>query len=244
MKRKCILLLIILILPAFLFAQTGEEIVKKMESIQKADSIYSKGRMIINDRFGEREKTYITYQLGEDKTLIEWTNIEEKGQKILRLKDRIALYYPDGDVIIDLRGAALKDKVLGSDFSYEDMTNEQGILDMYTVKLVGTETIDGNACYKLELTARNRKVLYQKQDVWVDKELYVVRLSHKKTKSGDLLKEETIKDYKIIGNKHIPTRIKMIDKKKKNSSTEILIDEMEIDIKIDSDKFTREGLSS
>ena len=143
-----------------LFALTGDEIIRRMEQHERHTSVHSTGSMEITDRFGTRTKTFISTALGDDRSLLEFTNPEEAGQKVLRLEDEIYLYFPDSEDVIHLQGAALRDSLLGSDFSYEDMTGSKSRLDDYEVALEGTEEIDGHETYRLRLTAKRRDVVY------------------------------------------------------------------------------------
>ncbi len=149
-----IIITVLLALALPIFALTGEEIITKMESNQVHDSAETTGSFAITDRFGTRVKTYRASSIGEDKMLLEFTNPEEAGQKILRIDDEIYLYFPEAEEIIHLQGAALRDSVMGSDFSYEDLTGGKSLVDDYTVELGGNEPIDGSDCYRLELKAR------------------------------------------------------------------------------------------
>ena len=164
-----------LLAAAPVFALTGDEIIRRMERHERHDSMYSTGSMEITDRFGTRTKTFISTALGDDRSLLEFTNPEEAGQKVLRLEDEIYLYFPDSEDVIHLQGAALRDSVLGSDFSYEDMTGSSSRLDDYEVVLEGTEQVDGHETYRLRLTAKRRDVVYPVQVAWVDSETFVTR---------------------------------------------------------------------
>jgi len=239
MKQKILILIAFLIfIAAGLFAITAEEIIEKMELNLVYDTAIVEGRMVINDRFGTRTSTYISYTEGEEKSLLEFTNIEDAGQKILRLKDEIYLYYPDAEETIRLQGAALRQAVMGSDFSYEDMTGDKGILDSYAVTLDGEGTVDGFPCYLLTLTAKTRDVPYQKEIMWVDKELFIYRQVHKLAKSGKLLKEMKVTDLIKVDGLYIPSRLIMVDKLKRNSSTEFYMDSIELGVDLPVDIFT------
>ena len=239
MKQKIpILTTMLVFIAAALFAITAEEIVIKMELNLVYDTAVVEGRMVINDRFGTRTSTYISYAEGEEKSLLEFTNIEDAGQKILRLKDEIYLYYPDAEETIRLQGAALRQAVMGSDFSYEDMTGDKGILDSYAVTLDGEGTVDGFPCYLLTLTAKTRDVPYQKEIMWVDKELFIYRQVHKLAKSGKLLKEMKVTDLIKVDGLYIPSRLIMVDKLKRNSSTEFYMDSIELGVDLPVDIFT------
>lgn len=239
MKQKISILIALLIfIAAGLFAITAEEIIEKMELNLVYDTAIVEGRMVINDRFGTRTSTYISYTEGEEKSLLEFTNIEDAGQKILRLKDEIYLYYPDAEETIRLQGAALRQAVMGSDFSYEDMTGDKGILDSYAVTLDGEGAVDGFPCYILTLTAKTRDVPYQKEIMWVDKELFIYRQVHKLAKSGKVLKEMKVTELIKVDGLYIPSRLIMVDKLKRNSSTEFYMDSIELGVDLPVDIFT------
>jgi outer membrane lipoprotein-sorting protein len=196
-----------MILPAV----TPEEIIREMEENQVHETSRTEGKMIINDRFGTKTVTFVTWAEGDDTTLIEFTSRQEQGQKILRTDEELYLFFPDAAEVIRLQGAALRDSVLGSDFSYEDMTGEGGILDSYEAELLGTESVDGNECYKIELDAKSRSVPYPKEIMWVDTEQYVYRQVHKFSLSGKLLKEMRITEFTEQQGKTIPVRFVMKD---------------------------------
>jgi outer membrane lipoprotein-sorting protein len=103
------------------FAQSAEEIINKMDELQTFDTMYAEGTLITVDRFGEKRSTYKSWSRGSEDFLIEFTNIEEKGQKVLRVDEELYLFYPDAEDIIPMHGAALKQSMFG-DISYEDIT--------------------------------------------------------------------------------------------------------------------------
>jgi len=245
MKRVFVSLFILFTITGFLFAElTAEEIIKRMEINDVHNTSTSSGSMTIVDRFGTRVKTFIAISAGEDNMLLEFTNIEEMGQKILRLEDEIYLYFPDAEEIIHLQGGALKDSVMGSDFSYEDLTGEGGILSSYKVELMepAPVNVDGIQCYHLKLTGI-KNVAYPRQELWVDAELFVPRKSHYFSLSGRLLKEMLIKEVKKIAGKNIPVHFEMSDKMKKNSKTIFKLQDIQIDVPLDSGTFSLENLS-
>jgi outer membrane lipoprotein-sorting protein len=224
-------------------AITAEEIVRKMEENQVHESARSEGRMIINDRFGEKVITFVSWSKGEEKTLLEFTSRQERGQKILRTDNELYLYFPDAAEVIRLQGAALRDSVLGSDFSYEDMTGEGDTLEDYRVELLGTEEVDGEECYKLKMDAKSRNVPYPSQIVWVDTELFVFRKVHKFSLSGKLLKEMFATEFLRQSGKVIPVRMIMKDTMKRNSSTEFRIEELDLEADVPESTFSLEELT-
>lgn len=243
--RRIVLLILTFGLAAALsvWAITAEEIVEAVQKNEINQEERIEGSMIISDRFGSRVKTFVSYASGADKMLLEFTNPEEKGQKILRLEDEIYLYFPEAEEIIHLQGSALKESVMGSDFSYEDMTGERDLLRLYKVRLVGTESIGGRQHYHLELEARKRGVAYPKQEAWVDAEYMVVTRAKSYSLSGRLLKEMEIGDIRKVAGKYVPHYVIMRDAMKKSSSTEMRVSRLELDVKLPPNIFSLEELS-
>jgi outer membrane lipoprotein-sorting protein len=224
-------------------AITAEEIVANVERNEINEAERIEGSMTISDRFGSRRKTFVSYASGSDKMLLEFTNPEERGQKILRLEDEIYLYFPEAEEVIHLQGSALKESVMGSDFSYEDMTGEGDILEQYEVTLVGEETVEGRKHYHLELEARKRGLAYPKQEAWVDAETWVITRANSYSLSGRLLKEMELGDVREIAGKYVPHYIIMRDAMKKDSSTEMRIKEIDLQADLPPDIFSLEELT-
>jgi outer membrane lipoprotein-sorting protein len=224
-------------------AITAEEIVKNVERNEINEAERIDGSMIISDRFGSRTKTFISYASGSDKMLLEFTNPEERGQKILRLEDEIYLYFPEAEEVIHLQGSALKESVMGSDFSYEDMTGEGDLLDQYEVTLLGEESIEGRNHYHLELKARKRGLAYPKQEAWIDAETWVMTRANAYSLSGRLLKEMELGDIRMVAGKYVPHYIIMRDAMKKKSSTEMRIETIDLAAELPPDIFSLEELT-
>jgi negative regulator of sigma E activity len=226
-----------------LVALTGDEIIRRMERHERHSSFHSTGSMEITDRFGTRTKTFISTALGDHRSLLEFTNPEEAGQKVLRLDDEIYLYFPDSEDVIHLQGAALRDSVLGSDFSYEDMTGSSSRLDDYDVVLEGTEEVDGHETYRLRLTAKRRDVVYPVQVAWIDSERFVTRRVDLFSLRGRALKRLAVTEFREVGDKVVGVRLEMSDFMKKDSLTVFTIDEMAVDEPVDESLFSLEELT-
>jgi len=222
---------------------SAEDIIREMDRQQSFSSMKSTGSMITNDRFGTKVSDFISWSRGNDDFLIEFTSVAEQGQKILRTANELYLYYPDAEEVIRLQGAALRQSMLGSDISYEDMTEGNDTLSKYDVVLTGEETVDGKDCYVIEMTAKTRNVAYPRQTVWVAKDTLLPQKVHYFSKSGKLLKEMQVDEVKRMGDKFIISRMTLEDKLKKNSSTELVLDDLEVDIDLEEGFFSLDNLS-
>ena len=238
---------IMIIILAFFFvtglpAQNAEDIIRKMDELQTFDTIIMTGTMVSVDQFGKKTTTFKSWSAGNDKFLVELTGGNEAGQKVLKLKDELYLYYPDAEEIIPLYGSALKQSMFG-DISYEDMTEGNDTLSKYNVVLLATEKVDGRDCYKIEMTAKTKDVPYARQIIWVDSGSYVLRQGEYYAKSGPALKKITVLEVKNINGKYILSSLKLINLKKSDTWTEMKAEDIKIDEPIPEQKFSVGSLS-
>jgi len=224
-------------------AITADEIIDRLEDNLVFETSYSEGSLIIKNKYGTRTSRFNSWSKGEDLSLIEFTSIEEEGQKVLRTENEIYLYFPDAEELIRLQGAALRESLMGSDFSYEDMTGDSSLVKRYKSTLLSeTDIVNGRACYKIEMKARSRKAAYPTEILWIDKKDFIYLKVEKYAKSGKLLKEMLVKKVEKIQGHSFPVITEMRDKLKNNSSTVFTMDKIELDIIIDENIFSLEEL--
>ena len=228
---------------SLLVAMTADEIVKKIDSLETFETSFSEGKIITTDRFGEKTSTFKAYSMGAYDSLIEFTSLAEKGQKVLRTSGELFLFYPDANELIRLQGAALRQSLLGSDISYEDMTGEKDTLSDYKATLNGSTTFNGRDCYIVELEAKTRKVAYPKQMLYVDKETFVVHKGEYSTSSGRLLKEIEVISTMEVDKRVIAQETQIVDTLKRDSSTRMIISSLQINIDLDPTLFSLDNLT-
>lgn len=223
--------------------QSAQDIVRRLEANRQHGTSRAESIMTIQDRFGQRESRMISYSRGTDEALIEFTSAAERGQKVLRTGNEIYLFYPDAAELIRLQGSALRESMLGSDVSYEDLTGGRTLLDEYTVTLDGTERIDGRRTWRIQFEARRRNVAYPRQTMWIDQEWYVPLRAEQRALNGRLLKEIRSEDVRRVSGQWIPHRMIISDVLKRDSTTTVEIQRIDIGIPLDNQIFSLEELS-
>ena len=224
-------------------ALSAGEIIDRMEQNQTHPTSYIEGEMIITDRFGNRVSTFLAHTEGAARFLVEFTSRDEQGQRILRRNDDLYLYYPDARETIRLTGSALRDSLLGSDISYEDLTGGRGLADDYEFQLLGEEELDGFPTYKVELTARGTNVAYPRQVYWVDSEEFVLRRSEQYARAGRKLKVTQVRETMQQGRYKFPSRIFVSDQARRSSGTEMVLHRVDIGIDLPSGIFSLDELT-
>lgn len=240
-------LLILILLWVLSFAQTGVQIIDQVDKNMVSNTAEFKARLKISLGGQVREKEFIGYNEGKDNAFLEFTApARDKGTRFLKLGDEMWIYLPQVEKATKIAGHMLRQSLMGSDFSYDDMTSNKKLKELYEIKLIGTDTVMDKACYQLELTANPSKadeeVSYYRRKVWIDKEYKFPVKEELYAKSGKLMKETTITDFKKIGERNYPTRIKMVNKLRQNTYTELVLEQVKLDIKIPDRIFTKSYL--
>lgn len=229
-----------LLLTSVISAQTGIEIIDRVDKNVVANTISYDAKMVISLAGQTREKEFVGYVQGKDLAYIEFTApARDKGTRFLRLKDEMWIYVKDVEKATKIAGHMLRQSLVGSDFSYDDITSNEKLKEQYLINLIGTDTILNRACYNLELTAKVEEVAYYKRKLWIDKEYYYPLKQELYAKSGKLMKEIVISDFKKIGEKNYPTKIRMENKLRQNTFTELILENVKLDVKLPDRIFTK-----
>ncbi len=239
LTKKIIAGLIVLSITLPAFSLTAEEVAVKYEENTKYDSSISTATLTIKDNLGTSIQKFKSYAAGNTDTLIEIISGPDRGQKVLRNENSIYLFYPDADQIIRLQGSALKESFMGSDFSYEDLSDDNSILKNYTPKILA-ETSD---TFTLLLTATSRKMAYQMQELIIDKQHFYLKSATLMSSSGRALRSLENSDIEEIDGYYIPKITVMKDLIKQQGSTTMELDSIELNTKINPKTFTKENLS-
>jgi len=204
----------------------------------------TKTTMIVKTRSGSRTISAKSWIKGKKKSLVEYMSpAREKGKKMLRLENKIWTYIPEpSDRIITISGHLLKQSVMGSDLSYEDITENRALLEMYDAEIISSDTLNSNFCFVVQLTAKDKNVTYYKRKIWVHTKKWLPVCEERFAKSGKLLKLTEMTKTIKIGNRWYPKKIIFKDMLSRGEGTKYIIDEIKFDIDIPEYRFTKAAL--
>ncbi|MEP3388423.1 MAG: outer membrane lipoprotein-sorting protein [Reichenbachiella sp.] len=221
----------------------AQEIIKKVDDNLMSDTRKSESQMIIHGRRNSRTIVSAGYSEGYTNSYTEYlAPAREKGTKMLKLDDRLWIYSPSTDRTIQLSGHMLRQSVMGSDLSYEDMMEDRKLNDIYDSKVTGEETIDGRKVWVLELTAKVDDVAYESRKTWVDQEKFVPLKEELYAKSGQLLKRVVMSDIKKMDGRWYPTKMNYKDVLKDGKGTDFVTNNIEFDVEIPKYIFSKGSL--
>jgi outer membrane lipoprotein-sorting protein len=224
-------------------AQDAAAILKKVESNMSSENRIFESTMIIHGARASRTITSRTYAVGDRKSFTEYlTPPREQGTKMLKLENQLWIYSPSTDRTIQISGHMLRQSVMGSDLSYEDMMDDRKITEIYDATITGKENIDDRETWVMELNARVSDVAYQKRKMWIDTERFVPLREELFARSGQLLKRTTLSDVKQYSGRWFPTRVIYKDELKQGKGTEFIITSVKFNQEIPDYIFTKAAL--
>jgi hypothetical protein len=199
--------------------------------------------MVIRGERGIRTIEVKSWQRSTRETFSEFlAPPREKGTKMLKLQDMLWTYSPSTDRTILISGHMLRQSVMGSDLSYEDMMEDPHLPNLYMAKLSSEETLGRRSCWILDLLAKKEEIAYYHRRVWVDKERYVPLQENLYAKSGKLLKTMEVREVTEVQNHWIAKSILYKDVLKEGEGTEFFVDSIVLDAVIPDYLFSKAAL--
>ena len=217
----------LLLVPALLFPQepTAAQIIERVDRNALSDGKVIVSRMVIHGRRGARTVEAKSWQRNIEDSFTEYlAPPRDKGTKMLKLGDQLWTYSPETDRTILISGHMLRQSVMGSDLSYEDMMEDPYLQHMYDAEIMGGETVAGRPAWVLELKAKKKEVAYDKRRIWVDKERFVIVKEDLYAKSGKLLKQVSVNEMMRVEGRWVSKAASYKDVLKEGDGTEMVIE--------------------
>lgn len=235
----CLLLAIITASTSHAVEISAEELLKGIDENFWSETKYIEGRLLIDNGRRERVLGFEAWLEGVEKSYSHYNSPpREKGTKMLKIQDKLWMYTPDTDRKILIAGHLLRQSMMGSDLSYEDMMEDRRLSQSYIARTEKTEVIDGADSLVLLLQAKDEAITYQTRRLWTDPIKKIVYKEERYAKSGKLLKKVEYFDYIPIKTRLFPKRLVFRDMLKDDTHTSYLFDLIQFDVEIPEKYFS------
>lgn len=249
MNRTLALAALLLAAAVPLHGQDARQVVEEAQRRTAASSQRYEGLLQVFEAKGKAsDKRWTLERLGShgnSRVVLRFTApAEVKGVALLVVNhpDRASDQWMFTPAIERDRRIALQDRstrFFGTDFSFEDL--EERDVDQYDYAMLGEETIDGAACWKIESLPKQRKSSqYTKSIVWVRKD------NHAFARIESYIKDAAVRrlDYSDIQNVQgiwTARRLEMTDLRR-GSRTRLMLDKLQYNAPMSEDDFTLQAL--
>jgi len=227
----------------------GPQIIQKVNDLMNQETVYSKSTMtILTSSRTPRTFEYESWSKDHgEKNLMKYLSPSRvKGQATLMLNhaDDIWVYFPRTQRVRKLATHAKKQKMEGSDFSYEDMGSGNAFIEEFKASKLKDEKKEGVDCYKLEMIRNPESTLsYSRMIMWVNKENFVPLVIdyYDEKDPGYHLKTLIQSDIEVIDGIPVAKQIIMYNKVD-NTQTSMTMNEVKFNIPLKDEMFTERGL--
>jgi len=226
-------------------AQDAAEIVRATIDNWRGQSSYGEMSMTIHRPSWERSMSMRAWTQGSKKSLVRVTAPKkDAGNGTLTVDNNMWSFAPKVNRVIKVPSSMMGQSWMGSDFTNKDVSRSDDIVDQYDHTLLAKEQHDGHTVFVIESIPHEeaavvwgREVLrIRDDDVLVSQEFY--------DQDGVLVK--TLRSLEIgeMGGRTIAIRQRMAKSDTDDEWTEFHIEQIEFDIDISDNVFTRSNLQN
>lgn len=223
MKKLSILACILLLTIQNLEAQTAKEVIEQMDQQMHGETSYTEMKMTIIRPGWQRTMTMKSWSKGEDYNLILVTGpARDKGIAYLKRGREMWNWQPSIDRVVKMPPSMMTQSWMGSDFTNDDLVRQASIVEDYTHKMLGSASIEGKSCYKIELRPKEESaVVWGKIIMWVTKENHLQLKVEFYDEDDYLVNSMLGKNIQSLGGRLMPTKLEVIPADEEDHKTVI-----------------------
>jgi outer membrane lipoprotein-sorting protein len=239
-----VVLFCVIVSPVGAQTPSADSLIQKVDQNQASRTKITVWEMTIHGRRGSRTMKARSWIQGIDQAFTEYLDPpRDAGTKMLKLGPQLWTFSPSTDRTIQIAGHMLRQSVMGSDMSYEDLMEDPKLQNLYEAKVTGEAAFLERPCWLLELTAKSgTDPAYHSRKLWVDKERFLVLKEERFATSGKLLKTSEVTKTAMMHQRWVAERAVFRDALKNDGGTEFVVESIEFDANIPEHVFSQASL--
>ena len=170
---------------------------------------------------------------------------KEEGSASLKLGNEMWTYLPEVERSMKIPPSMMAQSWMGSDFTNEDIVNSDDYVDEYEHALVDTAVLDSTPVYVIESIPRpGAPVVWGKIRYYARRSDYLPVLQEYYDEDGSKVRHMSFARFRTIDGRVIPTlyAVEPLTEDEAGHRTELLIEEIDIDVDLPGGVFTRANL--
>lgn len=223
---------------------TAKEVVQKMDENAFGGRLKSTMKMTIIRPTWTRTMALKSWADGDDYSLILITSpAREKGISYLKRAKEMWNFQPSIDRTVKMPPSMMMQSWMGSDFKNDDLVRQSSIVEDYTHKLLGKETIDGRECYKIEMIPdEDAPVVWGKVIIWIDVKDFLNLKTEHYDEDNDLVDTILGEDVQKMGGRTLPARMVLLPADETGHKTIMEYQSIEFDTKFEDRFFSTQNM--
>lgn len=242
--KKINFTIILLFTSSILFAQDAKTIVQKANDLAIGKTSQGTNTMTLVRPDWTRDVTMKIWSKGLDYYMILITApAREKGQVFMKRHNEMWNWVPSINKMIKIPPSMMSQSWMGSDFNNDDLLKESSIVKDYTHTIIGSDTVGGFDCYKIELIPKpEAAVVWGKIITWISKKEYYQLKAEYYDESEELINKQIASEVEQLGDRKLPSKMVMMPVDKPGNQTILKMVEMVFDKDIPDNFFSQQNM--
>ena len=221
------------------------EIVRASIDNWRGLSSYGEMTMVIHRPSWERSMSMRSWTRGSKQSLVRITAPKkDAGNGTLMVDNSMWSYSPKVNRVIKVPSSMMGQSWMGSDFSNKDVSRADDIVDQYDHTLLETEEHEGHSVYVIESIPYEEAAVVWGKEVLKIRDDFVLLSQDFYDQEGALVKSMQSLEVGEMGVRQIAIRQRMAKVDSEDEWTEFIIENVEFDVEISDNVFTRSNLQN
>lgn len=227
-------------------AATAREIVDCVDRIMRGESSRGTASMEVLTRNWSRTFEMQVWSLGTEYSLVRILSPrKDAGTATLKAGNEIWNYLPRVDRTIKIPSSLMGAAWMGSHFTNDDWVKESRLIEDYDIETAYEGERAGVEVWEFELTPRpEAAVVWGRIEYRVRKADMMPVYARYYDEEGELVRTLTFDDYREMGGRVVPARMRMEPVDEPGEYTEVRYADLEFDIDVDREFFSLRRLRS
>ncbi len=221
----------------------ARELIKAAINYWRDTASFAEASMKIHRPDWERQSELMAWTKGEELSLVRFTAPpKDAGNATLTVEDDVWTFTPKTNRIIKIPPSMKSQSWMGSDFSYQDLSKDDEIIDSYAHRLIGEERHEGQKVRIVEsVPFESAPIVWGKEVLWIRDDFIILKHGFF-DQDGKLVKELVAREIGLIGGKLYGTRVRMTKMDAPEEWTEVHYREAKFGIDLPDSFFTLSNL--
>ena len=213
--------------------------------LMRGQSSYVEMEMHIRRADWQRTSSLVAWSRGDKDSLVRFVApAKDAGNATLKKGSKMWTYTPKLNRIIRVPYSMMSQSWAGSDFSYDDMSRSDRLLEYYDLAVISIEEQDGFKFYTIEAVPRDGSpIVWGKEEIIMREDFVLVSQTYFDQDLEPLKKMVTM-DISDLGGRIFSTKMRMYNLETPDQYTEVSYLDANWDIEINDGFFTTFTLQS
>jgi len=233
------------VLPGAVGAQDARAILKSAFDNWRANSSHAVVTMTVKRPSSTRKMSMESWTQGDNTALVRFTApARDAGNATLQRGSATYVFNPKLNQVIKLPASAMTQSWMGSDFSYDDLSRSQKVVDDFTHKLIGTSSSAGKKVYHIQSIPKPGKpIVWGKEVIAVRADGVLISVEYF-DQLGKRVRIMTADRISVLGGRPYPVVLTMKTDAKPGQYTRVTTTAAEFDIALPAYLFTQSNLQN